>query len=582
EQSMGGTKRKVAVKVLLSEYSGRDQDMQRFERECATVVELEHPNTIKFHDYGETPEGDMYIAMELLVGPSLSQVLRDGPLSPERVDLIMGQICGSLQEAHDRGIVHRDVKPDNVIITSPGGAPDFVKVLDFGIAKRVGGRDPKLTPLGVVLGSPPYMSPEQFTLQDIDARSDIYSLGVVAYQMLTGRLPFEAKDPMEWAALHMGAEPAPIDTPGFYIPDSMRQAIARALSKYPADRPQSMRELYSSFTLGTGTLPPGRASSVLPRSPSEWPRPSQMLSDVPSKLAELPKAPRAPSVGGLGGAPARARDATTQQELAEEAVPKHAALAPPPMQAPRAGAALPLRSISDEPTHESTPFETSSPDLSFHESELSLPVPSSADEPATRVRDASSADEPPTRMRETSAQPPKAGKGTLVMPASEPPPPVPAAAPSRPRLTMPDLLPPTVRDGSAGVATRRGRGRVLLFVGVALAFVGAVTTALVWIFVLRETTPRVERDRASTGSRAGTLTAPSAKIDVPPDPTAPPRAPSATPTAEPSAERLSPCQTAVFSAVSGQCEGARKAYARCSEESPYRPSAERAMKGLCP
>jgi serine/threonine-protein kinase len=548
EQAMGTTKRKVAIKVLLSEYSGRDQDMQRFMRECATVIELEHPNTIKFYDYGETPEGDLYIAMELLTGPSLAQVLRDGPLSAERVDLIVGQICGSLQEAHDRGIVHRDLKPDNVIITSPGGAPDFVKVLDFGIAKRTGNRDPKLTPLGVVLGSPPYMSPEQFTLQDVDPRSDVYSMGVVAYQMLTGRLPFEAKDPMEWAALHMAASPAPIEGHGAFIPDSMRSSIMRALSKHAEDRPASMRDFYSSFTLGTGTLPPGRAPSVLPRSPSEWPLPS-----------DFPKAPGAPR--DLARRASRP-DVTTARDASADAPPvasRNPAIAPPPPDAPAAGSGLGAPSMSDEPTHDDEGLSTSQPAISFHE----LGASHLGSVPAVEAA-------------------PVAKKGTLILPVSEPPP---KAAPEpRARITMPDLLPPTVREPAGLAAARRGPSRRALGIAaVLLVVVGAVVTAVAWFVWTRDDVPKASRERgAQGGGRAGTLTAPSAKIDVPPDATAtPPVSPSAAASAGPREERLSPCQTAVFSAVSGQCDQARRAYARCSSDSPYRPSAERAMT-LCP
>ena len=413
------------------------------------------------------------------------------------------------------------------------------------------------------------MSPEQFTLQDLDARSDIYSLGVVAYQMLAGRLPFDAKDPMEWAAFHMGAEPAPLEVPGLYIPDSMHHAIMRALAKYPADRPQSMRELFSLFTIGTGTLPPGRASSVLPRSPSEWPRPSKLLSD-------LPKAPRAPSAALLGKRAGGKSEATTTHDAAREPehIVRNPAARPPPPDATSSSLSLspvpPQRSLSDELTHESTAFETSSPDLSFHESELSMPLPGIS--PANEL----DADEPATRM--------KAGKkGTLVMSASEPPPPAaPPAAPSRSRMTMPDLLPPTVREPLAGVSAQRGKGRWFLFGALGLVVLGAVVTLLVWTLFVDDGAPRAKRDGVGGPPRPGTLTAPTAKIDVPADPTvaAPPA--SVTPSAVVTSERLSPCQTAVFTAVSGQCDGARKAYARCSEDSPYHPSAERAMKGLCP
>src|SRR5262249_25099561 len=153
----GTTMRKVAVKTLLSESANSEPHVARFLRECSMVTELEHPNTIKFYDYGQTDDGNLYIAMEFVSGQALASVVRaEGHLPPDRVDVIAAQICGSLQEAHDKGIVHRDLKPDNVLLTSLAGEADFVKVLDFGIAKRLEG-DPKLTPFGLVLGSPAYM-----------------------------------------------------------------------------------------------------------------------------------------------------------------------------------------------------------------------------------------------------------------------------------------------------------------------------------------------------------------------------------------------------------------------------------------
>jgi len=273
EQSMGTTARRVAIKMLLAEHADREQDVARFMRECSTVCELDHPNTIKFYDYGQTEEGDLFIAMEFLDGDALAAILKaEGSLSPERVDWIVSQICGSLQEAHDKGIIHRDLKPDNILLTNPGGEMDVVKVLDFGIAKRPGSRDQKLTPLGVVLGSPPYMSPEQFSLQDIDARSDIYSLGVVAYQALTGKLPFRAKEMLQWATLHMTEPPTAFDATdaGQVVPEGMRRAVLHALEKNPRDRPQTMREFYEEFTIGAGkSMPPGRGPSIGPSRQSQ-------------------------------------------------------------------------------------------------------------------------------------------------------------------------------------------------------------------------------------------------------------------------------------------------------------------------
>src|SRR6185369_10381989 len=138
------------------------------------------------------------------------------------------QVCGALDEAHMQGIIHRDLKPENIILTDRAGETDFVKVLDFGIAARTESADAqkeqKLTQQGMVLGTPPYMSPEQFTGKALDSRSDIYSLGVMAYEMLTGKLPFEADTPWQWATQHMTAAPKPLEaTPnGAALPENTR------------------------------------------------------------------------------------------------------------------------------------------------------------------------------------------------------------------------------------------------------------------------------------------------------------------------------------------------------------------------
>ena len=199
EQQLGTTKRRVAIKTLHPHLSRNPQIEARFQREVGTIAELEHPNTIQVYDFGTTPDGILYIVMEFLQGKSLADVLEtQGAMDPDRVTNILEQVCGSLEEAHVHGIVHRDLKPDNVVLVERAGQKDFVKVLDFGIAKRSREQDQneqKLTQQGMVLGTPPYMSPEQFTGQPIDARSDIYSLGVMAYEMLTGKLPFNATRP---------------------------------------------------------------------------------------------------------------------------------------------------------------------------------------------------------------------------------------------------------------------------------------------------------------------------------------------------------------------------------------------------
>ena len=260
EQQMGTSVRKVAVKTLLAEYTKDPEVQPRFMRECGTMSELEHPNTIKVFDYGKTDGGDLYIAMELLSGQELEKALEHGALQPERVDHIVGQICGSLQEAHEKGIVHRDLKPANIYLTTRAGEEDCVKVLDFGIAKRdekiTTKQEQKLTKAGTVLGTPPYMSPEQFKGGELDARSDIYSLGVMTYEMLTGRLPFDADTPWAWATQHMTAQPFPFETIPMagQIPPKMKAAVMRALSKDKTQRQQTVRDFFEDFTAGAQRL----------------------------------------------------------------------------------------------------------------------------------------------------------------------------------------------------------------------------------------------------------------------------------------------------------------------------------------
>mgnify|MGYP001385436252 FL=1 len=242
EQKMGTATRKVAIKTLHPELSNDAQLVARFHRESETVIELRHPNTIQFYDFGELDDGALIIVMEYIQGKPLAKVLEEeGAIDPSRADKIIIQACGSLHEAHQRGIVHRDLKPENILLTDQGGQSDFVKVLDFGIAKRDDAEDPnqaKLTKQGMVLGTPPYMSPEQFSGQQLDARSDIYSLGVMVYEMLTGKLPFEAATPWEWATKHLTAQPAPLSShpAGAMVPANKQAAVMKALSKNRDER----------------------------------------------------------------------------------------------------------------------------------------------------------------------------------------------------------------------------------------------------------------------------------------------------------------------------------------------------------
>jgi eukaryotic-like serine/threonine-protein kinase len=309
EQQLGTTRRKVAVKTLHPHLSRDVKIKQRFEREVGTIAELEHPNTIQVYDFGTTEDDILYIVMEFLQGKSLADYIeKEGAMLPERVAYIMNQVCGSLEEAHGRGIVHRDLKPDNVVLVERAGKKDFVKVLDFGIAKRSKEEDKneqKLTQQGMVLGTPPYMSPEQFTGRPIDARSDIYSLAVMSYEMLTGRLPFHAETAWEWATQHMTQPPIPIESmaEGLRAPEAMRGAIRRALEKSPDARFQTVKEYNEAFSAQPaygGRQPLASSPSVMGHQRTEVGQPfdAPPVYGPPSPGMGGPPQPMLPMMGG--------------------------------------------------------------------------------------------------------------------------------------------------------------------------------------------------------------------------------------------------------------------------------------------
>jgi len=209
------TGREVALKILHPHNVSDETIVARFRREAEACSKLRDPHTVTTYDFDETSDGILYLAMELLRGKSLHQVQKtEGPLPYERVLKILDQVAASLAEAHANGIVHRDMKPENVFIETRDG-DDHVKVLDFGIAKVVSDERqiPALTAVGQTLGTLEFMSPEQLRGQKLDGRSDLYALGMMAYEMLTGALPFARdKSPIEIINFHMRTEPPPPST----------------------------------------------------------------------------------------------------------------------------------------------------------------------------------------------------------------------------------------------------------------------------------------------------------------------------------------------------------------------------------
>src|ERR1700712_4339923 len=197
--------RLVALKVLSPNYTG-DNDPEfhkRFFLEASIASKLSHPNTVTIFDYGKTDDDIYYIAMELLEGRTLHRVLRDdAPLSAERTMHIARQICRSLREAHNIGVIHRDLKPANVFLLNHGDEVDVVKVLDFGLVKNLLDKGEELTQTGLFMGSPKYMSPEQIRGDACDGRVDIYALGVMMYEMLTGKVPFDRQNSVNILMAH--------------------------------------------------------------------------------------------------------------------------------------------------------------------------------------------------------------------------------------------------------------------------------------------------------------------------------------------------------------------------------------------
>lgn len=239
--------RDVALKLMRPETAGDEAAVKRFFREARAASKLNNPHTITVFDFGQTQEGMLYLAMELLRGRSLAKALRDlgGPMEPARAIRIVDQILDSLDEAHANGILHRDLKPDNIFLLDTRGGEDFVKVLDFGIAKvrEPGGQS--LTATGMAFGTPTYMSPEQAQAKELDARSDLYAVGVILFEMLAGKPPFEAETPLA-LALKKVQERAPTVyhvNPDVRIPESLERLLARLLDSNVEARPKTASEV---------------------------------------------------------------------------------------------------------------------------------------------------------------------------------------------------------------------------------------------------------------------------------------------------------------------------------------------------
>lgn len=248
--------RPVAIKLLNPRFVEDEAAQTRFRREARAAGRLQHSNAVAVTDFGRTTDGYVYIVMELLEGRTLRDVLaREAPLDAARSVSMMLQISAAVAAAHEAGIIHRDLKPANIFIVQRKDAPPFVKVLDFGIAKLAAESfdddDPKtLTAVGVMIGTPKYMSPEQCESGPLTPASDVYSLGIILYEMLTGTTPFTGTSPLAIALKHSAEDPRPPREWVVTIPPAIEELVLKALEKRPENRPQNAaefrRELYST------------------------------------------------------------------------------------------------------------------------------------------------------------------------------------------------------------------------------------------------------------------------------------------------------------------------------------------------
>ena len=302
-------KRTVALKLLRPDVGGSEMLLRRFNAEAEAVAKLSHPNTVNIYDFGQDVDGLLFIAMEYIEGQSLRQAIHnEAPLPIRRALNIASQICASIADAHARAIIHRDLKPDNVMLQERGRTKDVVRVLDFGIAKL---RDDTranyaMTQAGDMLGTPQYMAPEQIRAEPIDGRTDVYALGCILYEMLTGRLPFEAPTVMALLSKHLmeTAPPPSQRRPDLQLPPVIDDLVMSAMAKNPAQRPPTMEQLGEMIGALLATMPPDSGVATAPVSVPHVPTPPAYSAIHASPTAPAqPFTPSTPPPSGAAYAP---------------------------------------------------------------------------------------------------------------------------------------------------------------------------------------------------------------------------------------------------------------------------------------
>jgi serine/threonine protein kinase len=302
-----GLRREFALKVLRPELTSHKEVAARFDREAQSAARLDHPNCLHATDFGTTEGGLKYMVMQLLSGHELSDELEDGALPPERAVSLMLQIARGLEHAHEHGIVHRDIKPENVFVTTDHDDRELLKLVDFGIAKVLEGEladaSPKLTRAGMVFGTPRYMSPEQAAGGEIDHRSDLYSAGIVFYQMLAGAVPFDSDDLIRVLRQQIIEPPPPLPE---HVPSELCAIVERLLAKDRDDRFENATALVQQLEAWRSASSGSRAASAsldatispsMSASPPSVPPVTSPAMSSPSRTTTIGTAPRSPTGG---------------------------------------------------------------------------------------------------------------------------------------------------------------------------------------------------------------------------------------------------------------------------------------------
>ena len=346
--------RKSAIKVMNPGMSQDPDAIARFNREASNASRMSHPNICAIYDFGETADGLIYLAMEYIEGRSLTALIKEtGSVPPKRAASILHQTADALQVAHDYGIVHRDLKPDNIMIATGRDGGDQVKVVDFGIAKAHTSDAQKVTKTGLVVGTPEYMSPEQLAGDKLDGRSDIYSLALVGFNMLTGTLPFPAQTAQEMMIMRLTDDPKTLAEmkPGVAWPPQLQAVMDRALARDAAQRYQKAADFGREFAMAIDAMPSAGVTeagtvvigakaaagptAALPKTRVERETP---VSASPAQAPPVPARKNTMAmmvgVGGVAVAALVVAIVMSQGDNANGATPDDGAVRPPPADTP--------------------------------------------------------------------------------------------------------------------------------------------------------------------------------------------------------------------------------------------------------